>query len=436
MFLSRKRTIQLILLLAMALIAAHFIFFNYKTKDKVMKTLVSQARVKCSFKKKTSLLNTNSINPTKNKAFSCGTWQQRYAQFHRNALKSPETARFLVYTCLDNNCGGLGNRIFGIASLLYLAVLTNRVFLIHWEGATKLIDCLQPRKIEWDYPINLLKIGNKSKYHYWGSSRPNYSKKYTDIRVESAIKFKQWVSNTNFSATLTLQYELIGTIRYFGDQVLNNKYLKLKAMNLDLPKKDSNFPFATLGCAYDFLFKPTKNLSSLIQKYRKRLMPGNRVSKPRKAICMHIRTSDFQFGVRNIRSIRTTQFKNFFSCAEKVEKYIYESNLLDLAPNEEIKWFLATDNVDVKNYAKMTYKEKLFTVDFKPEHLEYSKRKDTLRMILVDMALLTECEFFLATIHSSFSNVITGRKRHSIDTFVYGEECDGTRLAKKLSSIS
>lgn len=401
-----------------------------------IKILVLQTPSKYSIEEGTSVLKKDSIKPRRKTTFSCGTWQKRYAQCHRNALKSPDTAQFLIYTCLDTKCGGLGNRIFGIASLLYLAVLTDRVFLIHWKGASQLRDYLGSNEIEWDYPINLLKIENKTitKHHYWGSTRQktqNIQNNYIDIRVGTAEKIHQWVSDTNFSAELPLQYELIGTIRYFGNQVINNRHFKLKAKNLGLPKRDSKFPFATLGCAYDFLFQPTNKLSSLVEKSRKSLIPENMVTKPRKAICMHVRTSDFHFGVPNVASIRTTQFKNFFSCAEKVEKYIYENNLLDLAPHEEIKWFLATDNVEVKNYAKTTFEEKVWTVDFKPEHLDYSKRKDSLGMILVDLVLLTECDFFLATIHSSFSNIVTG-KSHSIDTFVYGEGCNGTRLGKNL----
>lgn len=372
----------------------------------------------------------------KKKAFSCGWWQERYAQFHGNALKSPNTARFLVYTCLDTRCGGLGNRIFGIASILYLAVLTNRVFLIHWEGDTQLNDYLGPKEIQWDYPLNLLNIANKSitKYHYWGCTRLKHRKKYTDIRIETAGKLNQWISNTNFSVELPLQYELIGTIRYFGDELVKNPLLKLKARTLKLPQTDSNFPYGTLGCAYDFLFQPTRKLSSLIQQSRKKFMPGNKVPKARRAICLHIRTNDFHFGIRNAASIRTTQFKTFFSCAQKVEKYIYKSKILDLAPDEDLKWFLSTDNVNVKNYAKKTYKEKILTVDFKPEHLEFSKRKDSLGMILVDLELLSECDFLLPTNHSSFSNIVMG-KRYSVNRFVYGEDCNGSKLGKNLMNL-
>eukprot|EP00899_Mesostigma_viride_P024066 jgi/Mesvir1/4844/Mv11122-RA.1 len=82
------------------------------------------------------------------------TWLWRYAEFHQERLGKPGT-RYLIYQCagraavIREGCGGLGDRFAGIASTLYLAIVTNRVFLIDYSYPAQLIDSLIPNAIDW-----------------------------------------------------------------------------------------------------------------------------------------------------------------------------------------------------------------------------------------------------------------------------------------------
>ena len=69
-----------------------------------------------------------------------------YASWHRrNRYKAPT----LVYRCPRRACGGLGDRIRGIAQAYLVAVVTRRVFLIDWYDPLPLQDVLSPNKFDW-----------------------------------------------------------------------------------------------------------------------------------------------------------------------------------------------------------------------------------------------------------------------------------------------
>eukprot|EP00899_Mesostigma_viride_P015946 jgi/Mesvir1/24352/Mv11028-RA.1 len=84
-----------------------------------------------------------------------------YARFHRQSLLqlvsgAPSTpssppVKFLIFTCLPGRCGGFGDRFKGIASALYLALVTRRVLLIQ-HPQFPLTDSLLPHGIDWDTP--------------------------------------------------------------------------------------------------------------------------------------------------------------------------------------------------------------------------------------------------------------------------------------------
>ena len=83
-------------------------------------------------------------------ASQCGSaWQQRYAALHADIVAGRRPPKFLVYRCANRHagpgrtsafrgCGGLGNRLRGLASAFVLALLTDRAFLIDWESPDSL----------------------------------------------------------------------------------------------------------------------------------------------------------------------------------------------------------------------------------------------------------------------------------------------------------
>lgn len=75
-------------------------------------------------------------------------------------LRGEDTIRTLTWMC-DTGCGGIGDRVKGIATSLLLAALTDRLLLIQWSTPfdpkqQRLL--FQPAAIDWDFNESVLNV--------------------------------------------------------------------------------------------------------------------------------------------------------------------------------------------------------------------------------------------------------------------------------------
>lgn len=300
-----------------------------------------------------------------------------------------------------------------IASLFYLSVLTNRVFLIHWGGPDKLENFLQPNKIKWTYNERLLQDLEICR-RYWGVWGP--TQEYDHSRIEEYPMFLNWTRKENFDVVLDHDVEAIGTIWYFADQILRNPHLSKRAEELGLPPVQSDFPFAMIGCALDFLFKKSAFVENKLTLAREKLSV-----RGRPYIGIHIRTSDHHFGDPNPYSIRTRNPERVLQCAQIVQSHMQAKTSIGKRP---ITWFLAADDVKVKDKWAKKFPSNVFTLQITPQHLEHSGRsRIAFRDILIDIFLLSESDYFIASWDSTFSYVAMGMRGFSTKSFTYGERC-------------
>jgi hypothetical protein len=90
------------------------------------------------------------------------TWMLDYVDFYHSQLEVSATtgefslksdAKYLLWTCRihsDGSCGGIGDRLNGIVQGLYMAICTNRVFLVDWEYPDPLT-ALIPALLPWNF---------------------------------------------------------------------------------------------------------------------------------------------------------------------------------------------------------------------------------------------------------------------------------------------
>jgi hypothetical protein len=307
----------------------------------------------------------------------------------------------------------------GIVSLFYLAMLTNRIFLIHWEGPGKLENFLEPKEVNWTYNKHLLKE-LKLRRTYWGVGGP--PAQYDDSRIEEYPMFSNWTENVNFNVVLDKDVESIGTIWYFAEKIWKNPSLYKRAKELGLPPDKPEFPFAMLGCGMDFLFKKSPYLEKELTRAR-----GYLSGRPRPYIGIHIRTSDHHWGDNNPYSVRTKDPERVLKCAQRVETIIQAKKRVD---KRAITWFLAADNSRIKDTWQKRLPLNVVTLKVSPMHLEHSADKTAFRDTLVDIFLLSECDYFIASWDSTFSYVALGLRKFSTKSFTYGERCqfNGTSL--------
>ena len=308
----------------------------------------------------------------------------------------------------------------GLVSLFYLAMLTNRTFLIHWGGPGKLEEYLEPNQINWSSPLENVGTFRKT---YWGAWGPPPG--YTESRIESKTQFQNWTSYADFDAYLD-RLDAIGTIWSFSEYLWTNPFLSERARLLGIPTS----PWKMLGCAFHFLFKQSRAMKAAMKEAR------NSLSRQPPFLGIHIRTSDHHFGDPNEQSYRSRNTSSFFVCA------LRQSTLIRDKVNPKLKrlqWFLAADDQAVKAMAKKKYPDEVVTLDFRPKHTEYISGPDegtVVRDVLIDVFLLAESSYLLLTSKSSLSTLAAAVGLHNEETTADGERClvSGTSLQKTITA--
>lgn len=350
----------------------------------------------------------------------CGKeWQSKYQALHQDIINGKREAKFLVYSCpwTSKGCCGYGNRVYAMVSLFYLAILTDRAFLIHWKAPKALERFLKPKNINWTFPTPPL----ETRKHYWRTG--GHTQKVLDgwlTKNTSAVV--SLIKKENFKVYFDKPVEVVASILYFVEGGMQkNKYLMERAhemkISLLLPGSQR---YAMIGCAYDFLFNKTLRLQNALQNTRKKLRENRAF-----VIGIHIRLGDTQFG-RNYTRVSQSDFQKYFWCAKKVEREIFN---LDGRINENhARWFLAADSILVKDYGRKHFAEKVITTENKPEHLDIFKKGEKppsdkgMMGVLHDHFMLAECDFLVLS-ESSFSRTAVGIGMRSSKTYTFGENC-------------
>ena len=297
-----------------------------------------------------------------------GNWRTSYSELHRNSLETSKI--YLVFKCSK---AGWGNRVRALLSSFHLAIISKRAFIIDCPQPSPLEKYLQPNLIKWNHKINMTGL----------------TARFRNPKFESfgAGGFKK----TDFETDLTNAVEGIhgfyGT--FYKDLKQNPKY--------NLPNSH-----LLLGCSFYFLFKKSKYLEKNIKQARHYLGFEDNI-----VLGIHIRRGDISFNHNrgDIRIEKVESTDNYFSCAEKIEKCIQEKY-----NTKKIIWFLASDSVEIKQYAEKKYPGKIRQLHGPVEHVGHPRRGNEdaghLSMFL-DLFLLQQSDFRLFGRNSTFPASIT-----------------------------
>lgn len=338
-------------------------------------------------------------------------------KLHKEILQSKRPPSYLVYDCdgLYYGCGGYGNRIGAISSLLLLSVLTNRAFLINWKSNITIHDYLQPRNINWNFSDVNIK-GLSQRHHMWGKG-VHKNLPIDTLRFEGTVNsdFQRWLRKTNIASFLDQQVEKVTSQWYFVSAILRNAFLGKDAKKIFL--KPKGYRYAFIGCAYNFLFKRTQRYENILQEARKSL---NWKKLPLR-IGIHFRAGDFSFKNRRIKPGVIQQLDKFLDCAIKLETFL--KKLSPSLNTTALKWFLATDNMVAKQYAHEKYPDKVLSLGITIEHINAKEpSREGMEGVLLDNVLLSECDVLIMS-SSTFSNAALGMGFHSSQVSTYGDQC-------------
>jgi len=82
-----------------------------------------------------------------------------YITFHEANRERIDSSRYLVHVCKEGLCGGVGDRLRGLAWTLKAAIATKRVFMAFWYKPLDISMFLDPVQIKWNAPNHILKQG-------------------------------------------------------------------------------------------------------------------------------------------------------------------------------------------------------------------------------------------------------------------------------------
>ena len=360
-----------------------------------------------------------------NPYFICGKglWQARYKRLHEDILRKRNSPKYLVYFCGGRgySCGGYGSRISFMTSLFYLALLTDRAFLIHWNYSVSLETFLQPKTIQWNFHMSQLQH-LPHRYHFWGKGKPHRANNRVVRPVRNFTQFRDWISTTDVRSYFTHSVEVVSGYWYFANYLFKNQFLTQQSKTVLRSVKNHTVSlghkYFLLGCAFDFLFQKSNRLKSRLVHARQNLGFSSYVFK----VGIHIRMGDGVFGKkRHIRKQRN--IKQFFSCAKHMENKLPQLHKVTRVEdhNTTVKWFLATDDYQIKSYALKHFPNKVVTLHLKLEHIAIFRRQknspsaEGFESALLDHFLLSECDIFVLS-QSTFGLTSLGVGFHSLSS--------------------
>ena len=237
----------------------------------------------------------------------CGHWQSNYVKFQEKMLKS--SAPRMVYS--GPLMTGLADRLSGIVTQFYFALLSNRAFQI--------VDGYDVPSLFWAYDSRILQLQGPRLEQLIGNNMASLPVHYPFPELDrTKYAVLDHVNSYNlvaayFLSNLTLQpinhtnvqYVFYTSNRGYSYRLFENPFHRdqLKTMGLR--------PESSFRCIMDFLFRPNAQTLRYAQPLLESLEDGTALK-----ISIQIRVGDNILRNRSLDNVTVNDFKPFFTCAE------------------------------------------------------------------------------------------------------------------------
>ncbi|KAI8060067.1 hypothetical protein BC940DRAFT_281353 [Gongronella butleri] len=213
----------------------------------------------------------------------CGNWQERYQQLHAQRLEQLERLKsgdfesfahddkpkYISYFCKkvpensNRGCGGLADRMSGMISTFFYALLTKRAYLAHWapENPIPLEYLFDQPYVNWTHePSELRKVfevpdNELLGYQYVDTLNQNYDTLGNSVFPNGTSQDFETLWNSSYVEVHSNRGYIVRTFDH------STRYQEeLKKMGLT---KENAF-----GCLADYIFRPTINARRFLNMYR------------------------------------------------------------------------------------------------------------------------------------------------------------------------
>ncbi|KAI8327991.1 hypothetical protein BC941DRAFT_445874 [Chlamydoabsidia padenii] len=278
----------------------------------------------------------------------CGVWQKKYQELHERRLEQMErlkagdiesfshddTPKYVSYLCKEvpansnRGCGGLADRMSGMISTFFYALITNRAYLAHWanENPIPLEILFEQPNVNWTYnPKEMRDLFNSNDNELLNFQQVDtLNQNYDGL---GAIMFRDGPSQ-DFDVLWNASYVEIRSNRAYIVRTFDysTRYPN-KMEKLGLTKENA------FGCIADYLFRPTVGARRYINTYRELFSLKSVLS-----IGIQIRTNDQALANPQNDDNTLEKWFYYFKCAN-------EFATSKRAPHHQrIVYFLVTDS--------------------------------------------------------------------------------------------
>ena len=391
---------------------------------------------------------TNPINKRSNDV--CGTWQQAYTDLHNDILGKKSEWRVLVSVSVE---AGLADRISGIISEFFIALLSNRAFLLlSFEDLPSFDLAYTSSNIQCKWKEEYMKYfvglnfadssfnkqrsshvhhlitplrwtydGLKGVYdplvvntsHY----RPIYAINQNDI-VDKLYSGHfdndqppetPYLTNTNISSNpdrkLLKDWPELWIVSNRGRTVrmFENPHYGKKLRDLGLT------PETAFGCAFRYLFTPNKEV---IDRYRDYISILDQPNILKIGISIRVGDRVFREDINQTKEKIEEEWNkvdSYFKCAKEIEE-------TRKTEKQSVIWYLMADSLLIRREAKKRYQNKILTdVDTIYGHTRFRENKierdnitktafekNTMENVAGNLLLFSMTDYHIIPLHSGF----------------------------------
>ncbi|KAI8385809.1 hypothetical protein BD560DRAFT_384425 [Blakeslea trispora] len=307
---------------------------------------------------------------TYNQHGECGNWQEKYMALHKKDMEMVEKykdgifpqdisvedrPRFISYICKEvpansnRGCGGLADRMGGMISTFFYALLTDRAYLLNWAALNPLpLETIWERPhIEWSHdPAEMEALFTDNTNPLLGYQKVDLlNRKYKNL---TATLFPDG-GNTDFNDLWNGTYIETRSNRGYIIRTFQLSQRYRKALNAIGLTKENAF-----RCITNFLFRPTIGSRRFLNAY-KRLFEMKSVL----SIGIQIRTDDNALANPQYDVNSLDKWAHFFKCAGELAAFKKEAH------HSHVVFFLVTDSAHLRNeFANLNHRRELLSQYF------------------------------------------------------------------------
>eukprot|EP00121_Abeoforma_whisleri_P001966 Awhi_evm1s1761 len=319
---------------------------------------------------------------------SISKWQEKYAKLHRVILAQPHEQKLLVAKNFNRN--GMSDRVTSLATLFMIALLTDRAFVIDWIDPESFTKAFHSPWLGDALVVNRTHIDE-----YEFTMKDPFEKIEGTGFVGAGHPSGAVFENDNFNSKVYEEKKKLVLHTNHGNiiRLFENPYYRQR-----LIYEFGLTPEIAPACILDFLFRPNGEVVNRFPKTLQQLQSTDYLT-----IGVQVRIGDVSFSP----STETKEnndfsfvFGSFFKCAEDLEKALGD---------QQVKFFLITDNREFKQIAKEKYKEKLIITDTLDMGHTSNKNQDALISSAAEQYLFSLPSYKIISSFSGFGRLGAAR---------------------------